>query len=183
MKQKLLSAFLILYIGGAFVDYLHREGIKNGLWDKILWRDGFLPVISLTKGLLWPLHLISDTPSTKIYTQSSKSTAEQFVAILHNENQYPLCNSNGCIQDITVKENTAIATYILPRIYSELPQRLVADPVVTSEKMRPDVLRDICREIQADFPDKSMKWMANYYSSDRKFLAFILITLSECPPK
>lgn len=180
MKQKLLIAFLILYFGGAFVDYLNREGIENGLWNKILWRDGSLPIISLAKGLLWPVRLISNEPSTRIYTNSTKTTADQFVAILHKANKYPLCNSNGCIQDITAKENTAIATYILPRTFSELTENLGTDPVAAAEKMRPDVLRDICREIQADFPDKSMKWMANYYSSDSKLLASILITLSEC---
>lgn len=180
MKQKLLIAFLILYFGGAFVDYLDREGVKNGLWNKILWREGALPIASLAKGLLWPLRLISNEPSTRIDTSSKKTTAEQFVAMLHKANKYPLCDSNGCIQDIIAKDNTAIASYILPRTFSELTKNFGADPVATAEKMRPGVLRDICREIQADFPDKSMKWMANYYSSDNKLLASILITLSEC---
>jgi hypothetical protein len=181
MLKKILITLLTIYLIGAFVDYLDREGIKNGLWNNLIWRDGALPLVSLAKGLLWPIHLISNAQPTKIYSQSTKTTAMQFVEILHNANKYPLCSSNGCIQDITAKDNTVIATYILPNIFIELPKNLTANSATTAEKMRPSVLREICAEIQPDFPDKSMKWKSDYYSSDHQFVASILMTLDECP--
>ena len=180
MLKKILTALLVIYLIGAIVDYFGREGIKNGLWNNLLWRDGGLPIVSLAKGLLWPIHLISNTPTPRIYSESTKTTAMQFAEILRNANKYPLCNSDGCIQDITAKDNTVIATYTLPSIFSELPKNLTENFATTAEKMRPIVLRDICGEIQSDFPDKSMKWKSNYYSSDRQFVASVLITLDEC---
>jgi len=176
MRQKILVAFLALYLGGAFVDYLAREGIKRGLWDNILWRDGGLPLVSLAKGLLWPIRLLSNTEPTK-------TTAVQMVELLHSVNNYPLCSPEGCIQDITAKGNTVIATYTLPRASSELPENMLIDRAATAEKIRPNALRDICGAAQSNFPDKTMKWAGHYYTSDGKFLASILVTMDECPKK
>lgn len=176
MRQKILVGFVIIYLAGTFIDYFAREGIKKGLWDNILWRDGGLPLVSLATGLLWPIHLLSNTSPTK-------TTAEQLVELLHSVNNYPLCSPEGCIQDITTKGNTVIATYSLPRASSELPQEMFIDRAATAEKIRPNALRDICGAAQSDFPDNSMKWAGHYYTKDGKFLASILVTMNECQKK
>jgi len=176
MRQKILTAFLIIYIGGAFVDYLEREGIKKGLWDNIFWRDGGPPIVSLASGLFWPIHLFSTIAPTK-------TTAEQLVEMLHSGNNYPSCSTEGCIQDITAKGNTVIATYTLPRSSSELPQVMFVERAATAEKIRPTALRDICGAAGANFPDRTMKWASHYYTKDGKFLASILVTMNECQNK
>lgn len=183
MREKVLIAFLFFYLVGAFHDYLNREGVKSGLWSKILWRDGAMPISSLAKSLLWPVRKIYNNPSKIIYTQSNKTTAMQFAEILNNTYKYPLCNAQGCVQDITAKDNTVIATYKLPGSYSEITDTSALSQEEISKKMRPNVLRDICGEIQSNFPDNTMIWMANYYSSDHKFLASISIPLNECLEK
>jgi len=173
MRKTILLGLLIIYLAGAFIDYFAREGIKNGLWNNILWRDGGLPLVSLAKGLLWPIHLLSNTSITK-------TTAEQLVELLHSGNNYPSCSPEGCIQDITAKGNTVIATYSVLRTSSELPQEMLINRAATAEKIRPKALRDICGAAQSNFPDKSMKWAGHYYTSDGVFLASILISMNEC---
>lgn len=114
-------------------------------------------------------------------TTSAKTTAAQLVELLHSVNNYPLCTPEGCIQDITAKGNTVIAIYTLPRNSTELPKRMFVDRAATAERIRPNALRDICGAAQANFPDKSMKWSGHYYTKDGKFLASILVSMSECP--
>lgn len=176
MRRNIITALVIIYLGGAFVDYIAREGVRNGLWDKIFWRDGALPLVSLAKGLLWPINLLSNAKPTK-------TTAEQLVELLHSVNNYPLCNPEGCIQSLEAKGNTVIATYTLPRTSSELPAEMFINRAATADKIRPNALRDICGAAQSDFPDESMKWAGHYYTSDGKFLASILITMNECQNK
>ena len=58
MRQRIYTVLVVLYLLAAFMDYLDREGIKKGVWNNILWRDGGLPLLSLAKGLLWPMRLL-----------------------------------------------------------------------------------------------------------------------------
>lgn len=58
MRQKIYTVLVALYLLAAFVDYIDREGLKKGLWDNILWREGRLPLPSFAKGLLWPIRLL-----------------------------------------------------------------------------------------------------------------------------
>lgn len=176
MRQKIITVLMIFYLGGAFVDYLAREGIKKGLWDNILWRDGMLPLVSLAKGLLWPVNMMT-------HTKTTMTTAEQLVELLHNVNNYPLCSSKGCIQSIEAMDNTVIATYTIPRTSSEFSEEMFVDRAATADMIRPNALRDICGTAQADLPDGSMKWAGHYYTSDGIFLASILVTMNECPNK
>lgn len=82
MKQKISSVLVVLYLLVAFVDYLDREGVKKGLWDNILWRDGGLPVISLAKGLLWPKRFVTtqDTPHKELMVRAKGSASDQLAA-------------------------------------------------------------------------------------------------------
>lgn len=91
-----------------------------------------------------------------------------------------MCDARGCIQQITAKGNTVIATYVLPTSTDKLLPDMVVNRAETAAKMRPNVVRDICGAIQRDFPDKSMRWVANHYTRDNVFLVTVLVEVSEC---
>ncbi len=60
-NTKFVKIILLLYLSFAAYDYLLREGLKEGVWENILWRDGMPPIKSIAKSLLWPLFLVYST--------------------------------------------------------------------------------------------------------------------------
>lgn len=96
MRQKIYTVLVVLYLLAAFVDYLDREGLKKGLWENILWRDGGLPLLSLAKGLLWPMRFLpkQDTANkTAFYPPSQpitfKSGKLEMILRCNDETQGP----------------------------------------------------------------------------------------------
>ncbi len=113
-------------------------------------------------------------------TACSKTTAERLVELLHSVNDYPLCDTGGCIRSIKAKGNTVIAEYFLPTNASEMPQDTFVNRADFADRIRPTVLRDICSAAQRDFPDPTMQWASHYYTKDGKFVASVIVSLGEC---
>lgn len=110
-----------------------------------------------------------------------QTTAERFAELLNATNQYPSCNSGGCIESITAKDNTVIAQYTVSRASDEFPPGRIEDRAATAAKLKPGALRDFCGALQDDFPDMRMRWAGHYSTSDGVPLASILMTVGECP--
>lgn len=87
MRRKAFIIFISLYLFVAFLDYLDREGLKKGLWDNILWRDGGLPIVSLAKGLSWPFRLLPTYQSTnsKLTNYADSIAGDSQLALVGNE--------------------------------------------------------------------------------------------------
>jgi hypothetical protein len=112
--------------------------------------------------------------------QINLTTAEKFSILLNKENKYPLCNSEACIDSITAKGNTIFAKYIIMKKYNELPSNIQKSPESAAKIMKSGVIRDLCKGVQKDFPDKSMKWESNYFSKDGRFITSVSIKISDC---
>lgn len=167
MKNKITTWVIAFYLLAAFGDYLAREGLKQGLIDKILWRDGFLPIISLAKGLLWPIHLANGDYS-RIPSSQKKTVAQYFAGELNKTYKYPMCIDTQCIQSITANGNAIYAHYI------------IRQPSITEAEFKLKANDDLCRNIQKDFPDKAMKWIGTYYLVDGKYYTTTELTIQNC---
>lgn len=82
----------------------------------------------------------------------AETTAERLVKLFHSVNDYPLCTAGSCIEDIKAKNNTVIATYILPLYSNQLSKDTIPNRADFALKIRPGVVRDLCGSIQKDFP-------------------------------
>ena len=122
------------------------------------------------------------TPVALLQTSCTeqKTTAERFVELLRSVNEYPLCNADGCITEIKARENTVVATYVLPQHSKEFPASAFVNRAETSAQLKAGALRDFCGALQKDFPDRSMQWVGHYHTKDQKFLASVLMKVSEC---
>lgn len=173
MRNKIIYWVLCFYLLAAFGDYLAREGLKQGLVDKILWRNGFLPITSLAKGLLWPIHIAKGEFVQKSFPPEQKFSDENiatyFATELNKTYKYPLCDKGQCVQSITSTGNSVLATY------------LIALPNVTKSEFREKANQELCKSIQEDFPDKSMKWIGSYYLKDGSIYTKTEFTIKDCP--
>jgi hypothetical protein len=110
-----------------------------------------------------------------------KTTAERLVELLNSGNSYPTCSAEGCIKEITAKGNTVIAIYVVPQRSKDFPDSTFVNRAETAANLKVDALRDFCGALQKDFPDTTMQWAGHYYTQDDKFLASVLMRVSECP--
>ncbi len=129
--------------------------------------------MSLAKGLLWPIHIakgefVQERPIPK-QKVSDENIASYFARELNKTYKYPLCDKGQCVQSITSIGNSVLATY------------LITQPNVTKSEFVVKANQELCKSIQEDFPDKSMKWIGTYYLKDGSIYTTTELTFQDCP--